>query len=198
MWHELGKVAQVGSGYPFRGKVESDPSGTLVILQQKDISDLVTMGPEQLAEVVPEGAARIDETNSYTRHHLMPDDVLLQMRGGQFLSVVFAGSYPAIAAQGVAVIRPEPKLMPQFLCWFLGHPKTTEKLRSLAGGTHIPFLSKKTLTEYPVPVPSLETQQKVVEAHDIRRRHRAATQRLNELNDELVDAITWQAATQEQ
>lgn len=198
MWHELGKVAQVGSGYPFRGKVESDPKGSLVVLQQKDISDLAAMGPEQLAEIVPPGAARVDEADTYGRHHLQSDDVLLQMRGGQFLSVVFAGSYPAMAAQGVAVIRPGPKLMPRFLCWFLGHPKTTEKLRSLAGGTHIPFLSKKTLTKYPVPVPSLETQQRVVEAHDIRRRHRAATQRLIELNDQLVDAITWQSATQEQ
>jgi hypothetical protein len=198
MWHELGKVAQIGSGYPFRGKVENDPKGTLVVLQQKDISDLATMGPEQLAEVVPTGAARVDETDSYTRHRLMPDDVLLQMRGGQFLSVVFAGSYPAMAAQGVAVIRPGPRLMPRFLCWLLAHPKTTEKLRSMAGGTHIPFLSKKTLTEYPVPVPSLETQRRVVEAHDIRRRHRAATQRLIELNDQLVDAITWQSATLEQ
>lgn len=198
MWHELGKVAQVGSGYPFRGKVESDPTGTLVILQQKDISELVAMDPGQLAEVVPEGAALVDTTENFARYHLEPDDVLLQMRGGQFLSVVFAGSYPAIAAQGVAVIRPGPKLMPRFLCWFLGHPKTTERLRSMAGGTHIPFLSKKTLTEYSVPVPSLETQQRVVEAHDIRRRHRAATQRLIELNDELVDATTWRAATQEQ
>ncbi|MET0106063.1 MAG: restriction endonuclease subunit S [Sedimenticola sp.] len=198
MWHELGKVAQVGSGYPFRGKVESDPNGTLVILQQKDISDLVAMGPEQLAEVVPDGAARASEADTYERHRLMSGDVLLQMRGGQFLSVVFAGNYPAIAALGVAVIRPDTKLMPQFLCWFLGHPRTTEKLRSMAGGTHIPFLSKKTLTGYRVPVPSLETQQRVVKAHDIRRRHRAATQRLIELNDELVDAITWQAAIQEQ
>jgi hypothetical protein len=198
MWHELGKVAQVGSGYPFRGKVENDPNGSLVVLQQKDISDLAAMGPEQLAEIVPPGAARVDEADSYTRHRLQLDDVLLQMRGGQFLSVVFAGSYPAMAAQGVAVIRPGPTLMPRFLCWFLGHPKTTEKLHSMAGGTHIPFLSKKTLTEYPVPVPSLETQQRVVEAHDIRRRHRAATQRLIELNDQLVDAATWQAATQEQ
>lgn len=197
MWHELGEVAQISSGYPFRGKVESAPNGTLVVLQQKDISDLVAMDPEQLAEVVPENAARIDEANTYGRHHLIRDDVMLQMRGGQFLSVVFSGSYAAMAAQGVAVIRPGPKIMPQFLCWFLSHPKTKEKLRSMAGGTHIPFLSKKTLIKYSVPVPSLEMQRSVVEAHEVRRRHRAATQRLIELNDELVDAITWQAAIQE-
>lgn len=198
MWHELGKVAQVGSGYAFRGKVESDPKGTLVILQQKDISSLVAMGPAQLAEVVPEGAAHVVEAGTYDRYRLMPDDVLLQMRGGQFLSVVFTGSYPAIAAQGVAVIRPNAELLPGYLCWFLSHPRTTEKLRSVSGGTHIPFISKKALAEYTVPVPPIETQQRVVEAHDIRRKHRAATQRLIELNDQLVDAITWQAAIQEQ
>jgi hypothetical protein len=195
MWHNLGDVAQISSGYPFRGKVESDPSGTLVVLQQKDISDLVAMPLEQHAEVVPGGAARVDEADTYQRHHLKQDDVLLQMRGGQFLSVVYTGHYPAIAAQGVAVIRPHAKLMPRFLCWFLGHPKTTEKLRSMAGGTHIPFLSKQTLTTYSVPVPTLEAQHRIVEAHEVRQRHRAATLRLIELNDQLVDAITWQAAT---
>ena len=194
MWRELGAVAWVGSGYPFRGKVESDPDGTLVVLQQKDISVLAAIGSEQPAEVVPDGVARINATATYQRHRLRPDDVLLQMRGGQFLAVVFAGNHPAIAAQGVAVIRPAPVLLPQFLCWFLGHPKTTGKLRSLAGGTHIPFLSKKALTAYAIPVPPLDLQQRVVEAHTIRCRHREAMQRLIELNDELVDAFTWQAA----
>jgi hypothetical protein len=197
MWYELGKVAQVGSGYPFRGRVENDPNGTLVVLQQKDISDLAAISPGQLAGVVPPGAAKVLKMDAYRKHLLTTDDVLLQMRGGQFLSVVFAGQYPAIAAQGVAVIRPIPGLLPAFLCWFLGHPKTTEKLRSMSGGTHIPFLSKKTLTGYQVPMPPLETQHHVVAAHDLRCRHRAATQRLIELNDAIVDAVTWQAATQE-
>ncbi len=197
MWYELGEVAQIGTGYPFRGRIEDDPVGDLTVLQQKDISDLAKMDPERLTEIIPTGAARVVGAGTFHRHMLMPDDVLLQMRGGQFLSVVFAGNYPAIAAQGVAVIRPNERLLPRFLCWFLSHPRTTEKLRSVSGGTHIPFISKKALVNYSVPVPPIDQQNKVIEAHDICQRHRAATQRLIELNDVLVDAITWHAATQE-
>ncbi len=197
MWYELGEVAQIGTGYPFRGRIKDDPVGILTVLQQKDISNLAKMDSEQLTEIIPTGAARVAEADTFYRHMLMPDDVLLQMRGGQFLSVVFAGNYPAIAAQGVAVIRPNERLLPRFLCWFLSHPRTTEKLRGVSGGTHIPFISKKALMSYSVPIPSLDKQKKVIEAHDIRWRNRAATQRLIELNDILVDAITWQAATQE-
>ncbi|MED5509340.1 MAG: restriction endonuclease subunit S, partial [Pseudomonadota bacterium] len=143
MWYELGNVAYVGSGYAFRGKVESDPNGTLVILQQKDISNLVSMTSEQLAEDVPQGAALAADTDNFDKYRVIKGDVLLQLRGGQFLSVVFKANYPAIAAQGVAVIRPNAGLLPSYLCWFLNHPSTTEKLRSISGGTHIPFISKK-------------------------------------------------------
>ena len=195
MWRALDEIAQVSSGYPFRGKVENDPDGALIVLQQKDISELVALDPGQLAKVVPDGAARVAPTDSYARHRLVAGDVLLHMRGGQFLSLVFAGHYPAVAAQGVAVVRPKDALLPAFLHWFLSHPRTLAKLRSLAGGTHIPFLSIKDLSSYRVPLPTLEVQQQVIAADAVRRQQHAAMQQLMTLNNQLVDAATWQAAT---
>lgn len=196
MWHELGEIAQIGTGYPFRGRVEHIPDGQLVVLQQKDISEMTAMPSEQLAKFAPSSAARVDNDGCYRNHILQANDVLLQVRGNQFLSVIFSGMYPAIAAQGVAVFRPVSSLLPSFLFWFLNHPKTTESLRSMAGGTHIPFLSKQTLTALKVPVPALETQHLIVAADDVRRQHQMAANRLLKLNDELIDAATWRAATQ--
>jgi hypothetical protein len=196
MWRELGEVAQISTGYPFRGKVEHVPGGPLVVLQQKDISDMVAMPSEQPAGFAPVGAARLDEDDTYRSHLLKPGDVLLQARGTQFLSVVFLGNYPAIAAQGVAVFQPSPSLLPDFLHWYFSHPKTADSLRGMARGTHIPFLSKQTLTTMKVPVPGMETQRQVVATADVQRRYRVAAQRLLKLNDELIDAATWHAATQ--
>ena len=176
--------------------MEHVPGGPLVVLQQKDISDMVAMPSEQPAGLAPVGSTRLDEDDTYRSHLLNPGDVLLQVRGTQFLSVVFPGDYPAIAAQGVAVFRPSPSLLPGFLHWYLSHPKTTESLRGMARGTHIPFLSKQTLTTMKVPVPRMETQRQVIATADVHRRYRVATQRLLQLNDELIDAATWHAATQ--
>lgn len=197
MWRELGDVAQIGTGYPFRGKVEHVPHGSIVVLQQKDVTDLVATSLQQRDEFAPpSGASRVEDEGTYGKHLLQPDDVLLQVRGTQFLPVIFTGEYPAIAAQGVAVFRTAPALLPSFLHWFLGHPKTTETLRSLAGGTHIPFLSKQSLIAMQVPVPPLHAQHAIVATDDVRRRYRAAAQQLIQLNDQLVDAATWHAATE--
>lgn len=196
MWHELGSVVQIGTGYPFRGKVEHVPEGSLVVLQQKDVSELAADPGASLAGFVPQGAALVEEDSSHRNHLLQHGDVLLQVRGNQFLSVLFAGDYPAIAAQGVAVFRPKAGLTSEYLCWFLNHPKTTETLRSMAGGTHIPFLSKQTLVALRIPVPVAEQQRRIVEMDRVRQHHKAATRQLLQLTDTLVDASTWHAATQ--
>ena len=196
MWRELGEIAQVSSGYPFRGKVISDPDGELVVLQAKELSELASLPPERLAEFVPILAVRVPSEDSHEKHMLQGDDVLVQVRGTQFKAVVFPGSYPAIAAQGVAILRPGGSILANYLCWALNHPKTTEGLRAVAGGSNIPFLSMRALTGFRVPVPPLDVQLKVVAADEIRRSHQAAARRLLDLNERIVDAVTWQAATE--
>lgn len=194
MWRALGEIAQVNSGYPFRGKVENDPDGTVVIIQQRDVSDMVAMSPEDLAGCAPTNAAWLLPDKSHGKYLIASGDVLLQARGGQFHCLQFTGNYAAMAAQGVAVLRPQSGLLAEYLCWYLNHPTTTKGLQNAAGGTHIPFLSKKALSEYRVPVPSLEVQQQIASADVVHRQYIKKTQRLLELNNQLINAATWQAA----
>lgn len=190
----LDQIAKVDSGFAFRGKVKSEPGGSLTVLQLKDVSDL--SAGNGLVQGVPGEAVVINDDARYAKYRLEPNDLLLQVRGHQFKVARFESPVAAIAAQGVAVIRAGDVVLPDYLFWLLRHPNTQDALHRLAKGTHIPFLSKKALAQLAVPIPPLREQHQIVAADALRTQQRNAYQQLLTLNDQLVDAITWRAAMQ--
>ena len=190
----LDQVATVDSGFAFRGKVASEPGGSLTVLQLKDVSDL--SAGNDLVQGVPRSAVVINDDARYAKYRLEPNDLLLQVRGHQFKAARFTSSVTAIAAQGVAVIRSGDGVLPEYLFWMLRHPNTLDALRRLAKGTHIPFVSKKALGRLPVPMPALAKQHQIIAADTLRIQQRNTYEQLLTLNDQLVDAITWRAAMQ--
>ncbi|MBR9814295.1 restriction endonuclease subunit S [bacterium] len=190
----LDQVAKVDGGYAWRGKVESEPGGSLTVLQLKDVSDM-SAGTE-LVQGVPGSAVVVHDDKRYDKYRLEPGDLLLQVRGQLHRAALFNSPAPAIAAQGVAVIRTGDSLLPDYLLWLLRHPKTLDAMRRLAKGTQIPFVSKKALARLPVLVPTLDVQRRIAAADQLRTQQRNAYEQLLTLNDQLVDAVTWRAATQ--
>src|SRR4051812_39937725 len=122
MSKRLGDVAEVLTGYPFRGKVMPEDEGDLVAMQ---IKDLIGEGGLDLA-----GALRIRGEAVYQRHLLRANDILMQSRGTANRAAIFEGTVRAIAALGLLVIRPNVDVVrPAFLLWYLNHPKTQNRLR---------------------------------------------------------------------
>ncbi|MGE3595795.1 MAG: restriction endonuclease subunit S [Dehalococcoidia bacterium] len=182
MLTRLADVAEVRTGFPFRGKVHDDPTGKLAVVQMKDVSDVGRLDPA--------ACLHIQEESSHTRHLLRAGDVLLQSRGSKFPAGVVDMPIHGIAALGLHVLRPGPHVKPAYLAWIMNHTTTREALRDMARGSYIPFLSKGDLEELRVPVPDLATQQRIVEILWLRAEER----RLHEQREALIDQLTWGAA----
>lgn len=187
MWKRLGDVAEVLTGYPFRGKVMPEDDGDLVTLQ---IKDLIGEGGLDLA-----GALRIRGEAVHQRHLLRPNDILMQSRGTANRAAVFEGTVRAIAALGLLVIRPRVETVrPAFLLWYLNHPKAQDRLRDLARGSTVAFIAKTDATDFTVPTPSLALQEQVIAVDHLRRRERMLAAELDRMRANYIDTLMWHAA----
>ena len=189
MWTPLGEVARVSTGYPFRRKVEADEGGDIVLIQIKDVDS--TEGVSASGTIVLRS-----EDGKYEKHLLQDGDLLFQARGSRHPVAVVEGGVRGIAATGLLVLKPDHRrVISSYLAWWLNHPQSQAKLIGVARGTYIPFISKGELDAFLVPLPALAVQAQIVEVDRLQRLERKLGAQLEELNQQLVHAATWTAAT---
>lgn len=189
MLQRLQDLAEVSTGYPFRGKIYPEEDGDIVVLQIRDInaSAGLTLG---------DGIRLHGKDGQYDRYLLKPGDILFQSRGNQHPVGVVSLPLRGIAALGLHVLRPDPRrVRPDYLAWYLNHPNTQAKLKDSARGSQIPFISKGDLVEFLVPVPPIEIQERIVTVERLRRDERQLALRLEELKQRYIDAATFLVAT---
>src|SRR5690606_10949961 len=102
MQSTLADVADVRTGLTFRGTVLDDPTGSLAVVQMKDISDAGRLDASE--------GLRIREEPAHSRHLLKQGDVLLQSRGSKFPAAVVNADVHGIAALGLHILRPGQQL----------------------------------------------------------------------------------------
>lgn len=186
MLQRLHELAQISTGYPFRGKIYPEEGGDVVVLQIRDIdaSSGVSVG---------DGVRLRGEGGKFDRYLLQPGDVLFQSRGSQHPVAVLNVPVRGIAALGLHVLRSDPtRVLPDYLGWYLNHPATQDKLKDMARGSQIPFVSKADLAEFQIPVPPLELQHKIVAVETLRREEQALADRLQSLRQQYLYAVALQ------
>lgn len=152
----LGDLAEVQMGYPFRSRLEHDPQGDVAVIQMKDIDDANLLHAE--------GAIRVALPKGKTHHLLCAGDLLFRSRGrSNSAALVAEGIGPAVLAAPMLLIRPY-KVLPAYLCWYINAPPTQAQLAALAEGTSVRMISAEALKALEVPLPSQATQQRIVQA----------------------------------
>lgn len=104
-------------------------------------------------------------------------DLLFAAKGSNnFCAIFHALDYPAVASSSFLTLRIKDRInvLPEYICWYINLDTTLKYLRSEAKGTGIPSISKATLEELEIPVPSIERQRTIAEV----ARLQAETQRL--------------------
>jgi hypothetical protein len=183
MKRRLADVAEVRTGYPFRGKVLDDPRGTLAVVQMKDVSSV--------GQLHTDNYLHIKEEPAHGRHLLQLGDVLLQSRGSNYPAGAVVDQVHGIAALGLHVLRPGKEVLPEYLAWVMNHPTTRGSLREIARGSYIPFLSKTDLVDFLIPVPPIPTQQRIVNVARLEREAARLESELQSLRDQYTAAISW-------
>jgi restriction endonuclease S subunit len=170
-YSELDNLAQIRSGYPFRGSVRHDPAGDIRVLQIRDLRQSKTLTAEALSQVMT--------PDNHSAHLLKPDDIVMPARGDHRKAVPFTLAEPTIPSSHLHTVRViSSNVLPGYLCWALNQPEPQHAMKNEARGTAMPLLTRRSLSTIKIPVPTLTTQRRIVELHELWQREQALTQQL--------------------
>lgn len=165
MHKKLGGIADIVSGYTFRGSIETDLQGQIFVLQAKNIStkqdildttDLVTISDKSLR-------------NPYFLEH---NDILIVSRGsgtGSFRSAIFVSNDTNVMpSSSVHVIRiKDVTVLAKYVCLYLNSQDGQKALAQIVtGASYIQSILVKNLTDFLIPIPPIHTQKSIIALHE--------------------------------
>lgn len=187
---KLGELAEIRTGYPFRGRIERAEDGNCLLVQMGDVrasvGDVVDV---QTRVAVPDGSGK---------HVLRHGDVLFVGRGIRNEAATFVGvSGDTIAAPHLFVLRTQNQLaLPDYLTWFLNTPETQEEIRAMRRGSAIPFVPMTALARLVVPVPSIESQKNIAGIQRLSLQEQQLLGQIKERRRVLIDGLLAEAVRQ--
>jgi hypothetical protein len=155
---ELGCVASIRTGFLVRKSVAACATGSHLLLQLRDFN-------ADRTQIHVKGLVRFDPGSVPARNNIKPDDVIFLAKGtGNFAFHPGPLPAPTLAASCFAVLTPRHYILPDYLVWFLNHPRTRDAVSKLGGtASRMPVISKSQLAAIKILVPSLETQRAIVQ-----------------------------------
>ena len=178
----LGNLAEIRVGHSFRSRIEDDPQGDIRVLQIRDVKAGTGIQPESLPRV----AWSVAEKPSL----LKSGDVVLPSRGDRYDAALIRSNAPMLASGQLYIVRPSHSgLTPEYLCWYLNQPESRSYILKNRAGTGIPTLSRAVLGDLSVPVPSLETQHKIVELQQLWEKEQFLTRQLLSNRQNMLDSM---------
>jgi len=164
--------------------------GELVYLQSKHFDEYgqlhAFLHPDLLAEGISE------------KHLLKDGDVLFAAKGTKNFAAVFENhNEPSVASTSFFVIRPtDQRMLPQYLAWVLNSHSTQSLLKGQAIGTSIPSISKQVLENLEITLPSIETQQVILQITKLRNKEKSLKEKIETLREKQIQAMLLEAASQ--
>lgn len=187
MHKKLSQLADIVSGYTFRGSIENDPNGDIFVLQAKNvqanqdienISDFTTISDKSLR-------------NPYFLQH---NDILLVSRGsglGSFRSAVFVSNEPKVMpSSSVHVIRiQDVTVLPKYVSlYFNSEVGQKELLQIVTGGSYIQSILVKNLIDFKIPIPPIHIQKSIIALHENITDQERILKRKQELQKNIINA----------
>lgn len=153
----LKNIATVQAGYSFRSRLESLESGNVAVIQMKDLTNANIVCCDE--------PARVEMEMPKAHHLLRPGDLIFRSRGLTSSSALLVDD-PGIAVLAAPLLRVRLKsvsVMPEYLNWYISQLPARSYLASCAEGTALKMISKQSLENFELFVPSLVRQRLIVE-----------------------------------
>jgi len=154
--YKIGDLADIRSGYTFRGAVEPVPDGNVRILQIKDLE----LDWQRDYEALP----AISWEQRVEPPFLKQGEIVVAARGNRNIAVVYSSNIPVVATSQFLIVtlrREEREIAPEYLCWVLNHPMTQQMFNR--SGTNIQLVTKAALLDVEIPVPPAYIQRQLIE-----------------------------------
>lgn len=148
-------MALIQMGYSFRARLESIDTGTVSVIQMKDLTDRNRVECKTLMLV---------DMEKPKEHHLVkPGDLIFRSRGLTTTSAILLDD-PGTAVVAAPLLRirvNDRDILPEYLNWFISQKPAQTFFSSQAKGTAQKMISKETLEGLEVFVPPLDRQRAI-------------------------------------
>lgn len=183
MKKEIKDIAVVQMGYPFRSRLEFKVDGTLKVIQMKDL------GSDNRVDC--ESVQKIDMNAIDDKHLVQNGDLIFRSRGvTNTAAILDKEPQSAIVAAPLLRIRvDENKILPEYLCWFINQKASQLFLKMRQEGTHGGMISRQTLENLPIDIPSLESQQKIVDIINLQTRRQNLEKKRIDKQEQKINAL---------
>lgn len=180
----LNNIADIATGYPFRGKIESSTIGAPVI-QMKDIKD---------KKVQWETILRSD-LGGHSTHYLQENDLLCagKARNNYFI-LLDELKEPTVCSPHFFRLRVKDphRILPQYLSWLLNSDMIQNRLQAEQVGTTTFSIRKETLQKLTIPIPPIREQAHLMELAQTVEKHTQRQKQLLQTNHQLMNGIAQQ------
>lgn len=166
----LGQVAEIRTGYAFRGAVDRTKKGDRLLVQMSDFNSL--------RDGCFESIGRTDVTIRSDEWLLQEGDILIKARGSDYIPLVVSKRMAgALFTHPLVRLRINRKsLLPEFLFWLLSKPKIQKRICQFSSGTVAKMLNLQHLKSLEIELPSISCQQKVKELLELSKEEESLQQ----------------------
>ncbi len=179
----IDSIAEIRMGVTLRGRdaARSVEAGSCRLVRISDVSQDGNWLNAAFARIEP--AERIRE-----ELFLRSGDVLFPNRGTRTTAIAFRLEVSRVLAGAqFFVLRPDQsKVLPEYLAWYLRSEESVRHFEERRKGTHVQTLERRDLAELAIPMPSLETQHKIVAVAALAVEERLLAERLAVMRARLV------------
>lgn len=187
----LGEMANVTSGYTFRGAIQSLEEGIARVIQMSDVAPDAPIQWDRLT--------RTNLPGKRSPNWLRTDDIILVARGWQNFALHLPEVPMAVVCSPhFAVIRlHHPTLSPAFVAWQLNQPPLQAYLDTIATGTTQRSIPISGLRSAPIVALSTAAQAHIIALHEAYKRERVVYQALIANREREMQALAHQFLSKE-
>ena len=176
-------IALVQMGVSFRSRIEPEADGTVAVIQMRDLTEDNKLSHRNLLTI---------KMNGFSDRHLVKrKDLIFRSRGQTTTAAIIDTEIgPAVVAAPLLRVRVTSKrVLPEYLCWFVNQASAQAFLHSRATGTAMTMIGKAALDALQVPLPALETQERIVALADLANEEQRLLRELAEKKEKWVRGI---------
>ena len=188
MKFELREIAEIQMGYSYRTKLINRKLGNISVVQMKDLTDTGAIDTGNLVRTI--------HNKPDPRSFLLKNDIVFRSRGQNNSAAMIADNIrdTVLAAPLFRIRIKRDSIIPGYVFWFINLPQTQAWLSSRREGSRGGMISKKSLEELEINIPSMETQTKILEFTYLQNKAEAITKKLLALKKNYYSNLLLNAA----
>lgn len=181
------------SGFLNRGKILTKEQGTHRLIQARDIKPgMIDCSKNSIPYFDPDLSSR--------DLPLKDNDILFMTRGiKNYLSILTKVPKKTLAAASFFILRTSnPRINPVYIAWYLSQTQVQHYFTQNSGsGVAMPVVRRNVLEQIDIPIPPIETQNKIAKLFYLMQDEQKLTADLLKKRNMLTEAICIQAAERE-